>query len=213
MIYYDEHGNKCEFNKKKKIYKRIYLLSDMKTCLKTRINSMNADLDTLKIIRDMDMDGMYKLRDFLNDKDGKFSAYTMDYYESSPVDFLTMSSEYTIENYLRMEKIINRLIEEGIFISDLHDGNVIVNGRGITIIDADMYVKSRFILPDKIKERDMRALSNIFISLYYISLCDYHGKSYHLVCGKIEELFEDSKTVTKKLSRCRYPIDYFLKRN
>lgn len=211
MVYYDEMGNKREFSSKKKIYKGVYLLDDYETCLKTGLNEKKIDIDTLKIIRGLNLEGMYRLKDFLFDDRGKFMAYTMNYYEESPVDFLTWPVEYTISNYLKFWHIVDEMIRKGIFIVDLHDGNVIVNDEGMTIIDVDMYVASRYILPSKIKEHDYRALANIFISLYYISLCDYHGKRYRDICGKVEELFSDRKCVSKKLSRYKYPIDYFLK--
>ncbi len=212
MVYYDEMGNKREFSSKKKIYKGVYLLNDYETCLKIGLDE-RIQLDTLRIIRGLNLEGMYQLRDFLFDDRGKFMAYTMNYYEESPVDFLTWPVEYTITNYLKFLHIVEVMIDRGIFITDLHDRNVIVNDEGMTIIDVDMYVVSKYILPDKIREHDYRALANIFISLYYISLCDYHGRRYQDICGKVEELFLDRECVSKKLSRYKYPIDYFLKRN
>ena len=212
MIYYKENGDKVNIKKGTSLGRSVYKIDDDK-CIKIGIDPRNVSLNTLKLIRELDLKGIYKIYDILFDKDNNFTAYTCKMYQKEMIDLYLMPSEYIIENYLRLKKAIEELTNNKIFVVDLHDENVIVNSREMIIIDTDLYVISEYIKSNKLEEYNYKALRELFIKLFEVSYCRYHHIDRLLWKKDIGGLFkeEDDNEIVKTLTRCKYPIDYVYK--
>lgn len=204
MIYYDKNGECVEFRKKKNLGKKVYLINDQE-CVKIGIDPKLVSLDTLECIQEMGLEGVYKVRDFLYDQDRVFRAYIMKYYKPEDINFFDMDIDYTIENYLRLRRVVEEFTEKKIFMVDLNTDNLIVNRDGLTIIDTDLYVISKFISSDRIELNNLKALRYIFTQLYLENWNKYYGIEGSL---KTFDLFElDPDATVKKLQRYNRLVD------
>ena len=204
MIYYDKNGECVEFRKNKNLGKKVYLINDQE-CVKIGIDPKLVSLDTLECIQEMGLEGVYKVRDFLYSQDGVFKAYIMKYYKPEDINFFDMDIDYTIENYLRLKRVVEEFTEKKIFMVDLNPDNVIVNRDGLTIIDTDLYVISKFISSDRIELNNLKALRYIFTQLYIENWEKYYGTDCILKAYDIFELNPDA--TVKKLQRYNRLVD------
>ena len=70
------------------------------------------------------------------------------------------------ELFKTLRRVVEEFTEKKIFMVDLNPDNVIVNRDGLTIIDTDLYVISKFISSDRIELNNLKALRYIFTQLY-----------------------------------------------
>ena len=113
-----------------------------------------------------------------------------------------------------MIESIRRISDRLITVMDMNIWNTVVNESEIVVVDIDGYtVLDDYSLRDKIYDFNLDAVRNLFINLYDESLVRYHSAE-GLSSGSmaIDNLFSiiDKDIVYKKLSRCRYPIDYLM---
>lgn len=134
----------------------------------------------------------------------------MDYYKKENIDFFSQHVDYTIYNYLKLERAMIRLGENGIYVNDLHDGNVILNDKDIVMIDVDNYYWSNKEKSDKVKRYNLNRLRELFVDLYKVDLWYYYGEDKD-INDKIDELFTSSDRMVKTLSKYKYPGEYFMK--
>lgn len=224
MIYYDEDGNAkiinkgrkfyqvhdgdMEYIKSSKIYSGIYRLG-LDKCIKILDDKNNVDLEMMKTVRGLNIAGLYQLRDFLFNMDDKFVAYMMDYYKRENIDLFSQGVDYTIYNYLRLERAMKLLGDNLICVNDLHDGNVILTDSEIIMIDIDNYYRGD--KEEKVKRYNLRRLNELFITLYKCDLAHYYGRYYKSVERSIEEVFTSSDKMVKTLSKYKCPGEYFMK--
>ena len=88
-------------------------------------------------------------------------------------------------------------------------------GNEIRVIDTDLYVRREEYADDVLYRYGVSALQGLMLSIYLDSLRKYHSSS-RIVDDEIaiERLFEtpfDVNHTSKKLVRCKYPIDYVMK--
>lgn len=226
MIYYDENGNIRIINKGRRfyqvtddndierikssrIYDGIYRLGEDK-CIKMLDDEHNVDIDLMKTVRELRIVGLYQLREFLFDREDNFRAYMMDYYKKENIDFFSQQVDYTIYNYLKLERAMIRLGDNLICVNDLHDGNVILNNQDIVLIDIDNYYWGNKEKKEEIKRYNLNRLRELFVDLYKVDLWYYYG-DYKDVNDKIDEVFTSSDKMIKTLSKYKYPGEYFLK--
>lgn len=206
MKYYDKNGECVEFtrSKNKSIGKNVYLINDQE-CAKVKINPDLVSLDTLECIQEMNLDGVYQIRKFLFNQDNVFKGYIMKYYPHEDINFFDMDMGYTIENYLKFKKIVEKFTKKNIFMVDLNTNNVVVNSDGMTIIDMDLYVISEFVSSDRIELNNLKALRYIFTQLYLENWERYYGTDCIL---KVFDLFELNPVATvRKLERYNKLVD------
>ena len=192
----------------------IYRIDDGR-CLKHFIYMYSECNDkTLRTISDMDLDGFYKIHDILYDKNGKYSAYTMDYYYNDKnLDILTLPVEYTIENFRRLYKSILRLSKEGIRTIDLHSDNIILNNDGIVVIDVDLYSYFSYFDRYSVVDKNVETLYSLFRELYRKMIFNFYNSDKKLDFKIIDDLFvptDNIDLVCKKLVRYKRPIDYII---
>lgn len=223
MVYYTEDGKRVKFDLKeedvigKGVQSKVYKISAEK-CLKKLFDDEYGNYEILKLIRDLKLSSYYIIYDLLFNKKGSaLKAYTMKYYVSEEIDILTMPVDYTLYNFFSILDSIMILTENNVYVSDLHEDNVIMNSNGITVIDTDMYTKNRFFYADKLLAKNISAVRCLFKSLYLSSLNDYHeGEFKEPIVRKVTDLFRinsynDAYNNVKKLSKYKYPIDYMRK--
>lgn len=216
MVLYNEKGVKVSYKEENHIGKdstsgNVYLLDD-DTCLKYFKNSKDINLDVIRLINSLKLPNFYEIKEPLFDKKGVFSGYTMKYYPVFTFDILKMPTEYTIESFSNLYKAIQKLTNCGIYISDLHEDNVILTKDGIIVIDTDLYSKSILFTKDELRRKNNKALLYLFKRLYLEALESYfisyeEKESFTTI---INSLFEETKTLSnlEKLSDYDYPIDY-----
>ena len=192
----------------------IYRIGNGKCIKQFRSSKRKVVVEVLKFFRDDYLSNFLKICDILYDDRDRVRAYTALEYISSEVDLLTLSSDYLIDNLSGIVESIRRISDRLITVMDMNIWNTIVNESEITVIDVDGYVSSNDdSLRDKIYNLNIDAVKNLFINLYDDSLVRYHSAE-GLSSGSmaIDDLFMvfDKDTIYKKLSRCRYPIDYLM---
>lgn len=192
----------------------IYRIDNGKCIKQFRCSKRKVAVDVLKFFRDNYLSNFLKICDILYDDKDRVSAYTALEYISSEVDLLTLSSDYLIDNLSGIVESIRRISDRLITVMDMNIWNTVVNDNEIMVIDVDGYTVSNDDgLRDKIYNLNIDAVKNLFINLYDDSLVRYHSTE-GLSSGSmaIDDLFSllDKDTVYKKLSRCRYPIDYLM---
>lgn len=204
MKFYDETGGSVIIKKKEHIGKNVYSLNE-KECIKTEIDTSLVSLSTLKCIQDLNLPGMYQIKQYLFNQKSIFKAYIMKYYPKESINFFLTSIDYTLENYIRFRKIAEELTKKGVLITDLHTGNVIINYDGMTIIDTDLYIISEYVSPTKIAINNLHALRYIFRELYLENWIAYYGSSN---IPNIKELFDINPDETvKRLKKYKRPLD------
>ena len=183
--FYSEDGQKKEFNCVQFIdcgvQGNIYRLDDGR-CLKCFNRRCSIDEKAFRIIAEMNLANFYKIYEILYKRkiiECKFASYVMEYYEKDlDFDILFMPIEYTLMNFYNIFDSVNKLSEKGIFVSDLHSKNVIINKEAITVIDVDMYTESKLFSKENLIRKNSLAVYSLFRRLYYNALCKYYYSSY-----------------------------------
>ena len=196
----DAHGN-------------IFKISE-DTCLKINKSVEGFDLETLMLLKSLQLKNFYEIYNFYYSQNKKCNAYTMKYYESEEIDILTEESLYTINNLDNLLSSVNIINKNNIFISDTHLENVILNKEKITIIDADLYRRNRFFQQLSLELHNIDALRSLFENLYIHALKTYHHEYYNEITRlRIKSLFQlygssQVRNTLNTLSKYKYPIDY-----
>lgn len=223
MYLYTETKKEVQFNtsKNNKIgghqQGNIFKLSE-DTCLKVYKNIDDIDLETLKLLKYLNLKNYYRIYDFYYDKKGIFKASLMKYYKPEEIDILSETSEYTIENLLALLSSVSTLNQNHILISDTHSDNVILGKNEITVIDTDLYRLNRFFTQSSLEERNINALKYLFQTLYIEALKQYHPEyCSEITIEIIKNIFKlntkaSVENTINTLSQYKYPIDYIRKK-
>lgn len=146
------------------------------------------------------------------------AGYLYQWVEQEPTDILTMPVSYTLDNLNELLKANEILTRNNIMVDDLHcTDNVILNQNSITAIDIDLYTKNHFLNSRELRDTNITELEELFKGIYLESIRKYHQEldtPKTKVLIKSRELFELNyregvSYTSKKLSRYKYPIDYF----
>ncbi len=211
--FYDENGEKnINYTVDKSINGgncgRIFKL-DENTLLKYFIRG-EYDEAAFKTIMNMNLDNFYKIYKLLYNSEGKFVGYTMKSYKDENIDILTMPTDYTLDNLIKLSNSVKRLSDNNILINDMREGNSVMDSNNITIIDIDLYKKVNNIDIYDLSNLNKKYLFHLFAGLYFKSLCTYHDafKSDNLVIDSLFNGENDTSDICKRLVKYKYPIDY-----
>lgn len=189
----------------------VYQMDNDK-CLKIYRSSAWVNVDTLKIIKDMKFNNYYKIYDMLYDKDSNFKGMIMKYYRQEEVNVLMMEKDYLLDNVNGLGRDILSLIEKGIFIVDLNIDNTIINRNGITVIDADLYIYREDYDRDLLGRMGYATFRTLVKSIIIDSISmDKSMEDVNIYKAIVENLVGnpfDTKSMEKKLVRCKYPMEY-----
>lgn len=189
----------------------VYQMDNDK-CLKIYRSSAWVNVDTLKIIKDMKFNNYYKIYDMLYDKDSNFKGMIMKYYRQEEVNVLMMEKDYLLDNVNGLGRDILSLIEKGIFIVDLNIDNTIINRNGITVIDADLYIYREDYDRDLLGRMGYATFRSLVKSIIIDSISmDKPMEDVNIYKAIVENLVGnpfDTKSMEKKLVRCKYPMEY-----
>lgn len=191
----------------------VFKISD-DMCLKVNKSAEGFDLETLMLLKSLNLKNFYEIYDFYYNQEGQIKAYTMKYYKKEEIDILAEETPYTINNLYDLFLTVSTLNKNNILISDTHSENVILNKDKITIIDADLYRINRFFQKASLESHNLDALRCLFENLYIQALKKYHSEYYNkTTIYRIKSLFQlyNSLQVSetlKTLSTYKYPIDY-----
>lgn len=189
----------------------VYQMDNDK-CLKIYRSSAWVNVDTLKIIKDMKFNNYYKIYDMLYDKDSNFKGMIMKYYPQEEVNVLMMEKDYLLDNVNGLGRDILSLIEKGIFIVDLNIDNTIINRNGITVVDADLYIYREDYDRDLLGRMGYATFRSLVKSIIIDSISmDKPMEDVNIYKAIVENLVGnpfDTKSMEKKLVRCKYPMEY-----
>lgn len=189
----------------------VYQMDNDK-CLKIYRSSAWVNVDTLKIIKDMKFNNYYKIYDMLYDKDSNFKGMIMKYYPQEEVNVLMMEKDYLLDNVNGLGRDILSLIEKGIFIVDLNIDNTIINRNGITVVDTDLYIYREDYDRDLLGRMGYATFRSLVKSIIIDSISmDKPMEDVNIYKAIVENLVGnpfDTKSMEKKLVRCKYPIEY-----
>lgn len=189
----------------------VYQMDNDK-CLKIYRSSAWVNVDTLKIIKDMKFNNYYKIYDMLYDKDSNFKGMIMKYYPQEEVNVLMMEKDYLLDNVNGLGRDILSLIEKGIFIVDLNIDNTIINRNGITVVDADLYIYREDYDRDLLGRMGYATFRTLVKSIIIDSISmDKSMEDVNIYKAIVENLVGnpfDTKSMEKKLVRCKYPMEY-----
>lgn len=189
----------------------VYQMDNDK-CLKIYRSSAWVNVDTLKIIKDMKFNNYYKIYDMLYDKDSNFKGMIMKYYPQEEVNVLMMEKDYLLDNVNGLGRDILSLIEKGIFIVDLNIDNTIINRNGITVVDTDLYIYREDYDRDLLGRMGYATFRSLVKSIIIDSISmDKSMEDVNIYKAIVENLVGnpfDTKSMEKKLVRCKYPMEY-----
>lgn len=189
----------------------VYQMDNDK-CLKIYRSSAWVNVDTLKIIKDMKFNNYYKIYDMLYDKDSNFKGMIMKYYPQEEVNVLMMEKDYLLDNVNGLGRDILSLIEKGIFIVDLNIDNTIINRNGITVVDTDLYIYREDYDRDLLGRMGYATFRSLVKSIIIDSMSmDKSMEDVNIYKAIVENLVGnpfDTKSMEKKLVRCKYPMEY-----
>lgn len=164
----------------------------------------------LNKIKYLELQGV-KNRNFIVD------AYTAQYYSDNTVDVLNESTDYILDNFNEIEKLINLFTKRSILTSDLRRDNVILSHNGIIIIDPDTYRISP-LNKQSICLENKQNLLTLFSSICGNCLKDDENRIANIqkIVLDLANIDIDDKTeityeLSKKLKHVKKPIDYLIK--
>jgi len=213
-IFYDKDGNMYCFKLKERIGSgnegKVYK-AGKDSCVKLfrspRCSNSKSE-KILRIISELDLESLYRIRTLLYDDIGTLMGYIMTCYPEEHIDILTMPTEYTIDNMMRLYQVADALGSKNIRMHDLLPINAILTATRIIIIDADSYFLEKF----ESSNFNRHTVNFLFNDLYKRHLNLYHSASDYTpqTTGAIKELFlhNSPEIVHKKLCRYKRPIDY-----
>ena len=135
-------------------YGKVYKLDDNKAAkvyyIKFPVKAKKDTKKVLKMIRNLDIPGMYKIYDILHDKKSlEFKGYTMELVNGTSLNKITpdmaekilnLSSDEAIDQLVKLENIKYTLSDNNIYISDDLGSNIILHDNTFTVVDADSYL-------------------------------------------------------------------------
>lgn len=223
MIFYNENNEIVKYNSNKRLgsglYGSVYRINFEECVKKFKKENVEIDKEVLLLIQKIGLDNFCQIRSLLYNKNKKLIGYLMRYYQKENIDILTMPTEYIIENLRKLYISVIKLTHNNIYIDDMHTENIIINSKGITVIDYDLYTLNRFLTPELLEYKNTSALRVLFETLFIETLIEFHRdlciESNNRLIKRTFHLWnsEELDKTCKKLTRYKYPIDYIIQGN
>lgn len=191
--------------------------TDKDKCLKVfNENPLEGiDEDVIKKLRSLDLPSLYKIYELYYDLNKKFIGYAMKYYNEEEPHILEKPFSFYLDGYAQGRQDMVLLSTSRISSCDLSPSNTIINDKGITLIDADLFYKSNDKLPlDDILSHNYFNLKNLYMNLLLSELSDYHGYTPEEILQMSDKLFDffsdnenDAFLLKKAVCGMQKPID------
>lgn len=212
-VFYDKDGNKLLIYMHRGIlgyglYGVVYKIGNDK-CLKHVTNGSRSNSEVIEEIMKLDLESFYKIYKLLYDRDGYFSGYTMKYYDGEDIDILLMPTDYTLDNFAKLERDIEKISEKNIFVDDLHTENVILNRNELIVIDVDNYT---FSTSKNLLNSNITEIYRLFKGLYIENMIKNYSETVDEL-RVIRQLFKSNNNIYDELKGYKYPIDYIKKKS
>ena len=206
QIFYDANRNKIIYNLPSTQFNAgsngtIYKLKD-ETCLKLFYPYRGTYPNRIfKFIIDLKLPNFYEVYQLLYNYNHEFIGYTMKYYQKEDIDILTMPTKYSLDNYQKIYKSATILNHYNISIQELIPINVILTEKDIIVIDIDEYKKDNITL-------NYRSVNGLFEKLYLYASFKHNISNAVDIMDNLFDEKDNFQTLSKKLSKYKYPIDY-----
>lgn len=203
---YLNHGNCAKVYKEGEFVKKVYY----DYCLeKNRI-----DKEVYEIIKKIDSSYILKIHTLYYDLLKKrIMGYLADYYKPDQINILEEDIYYTLDNLHNIRLLFEKLASYFIKVDDVKILNTILQKDKIVLLDPDLFKIVDCSEDDCIKHNNQR-LINLFKSIYEevitTNLSQFKENPYFI----LDDLFKiDSDNledgIAKKLTKYKYPIEYF----
>lgn len=233
MDYYNSKGELINYNltvpKHQGKSSRIFQLEDsyyLKQYFSYSTSPVRMDLELFNILKKLNHPNTNKVLELYYEKnkiksveylishiqDIEVDAYRYLYIEDSYRNIIKEPTEYLLYNLQELEKLAHIFTELGIWMKDLKRENTVYSKDRIILIDLDCCKLSKKSSHYDIHRNNMCCLQNLFIDLF--EKCKSYSYRYE---DEVDELFfldEDNfltSSVSKKLSKCKTPLDYIKK--
>ena len=189
----------------------IYKL-DSNKCFKYFYIPFKYDIEAFKKIMSLELDNFYKIYTLLYDQKNDFKGYIMKYYEHMDIDIMTIPIDYVLDNFNILYKSFNKISDNYIYVCDVDERNVVIDGNKIIMIDIDLYYLSSKLYKDDIIKHNNVALYTLFSRLLYTSLGKNHLSLNNdkMIIDNLFSLDNGVNSISKKLKKYKYPIDYVI---
>ena len=136
-------------------------------------------------------------------------AYKYLFIEDSFNDIIKESTEYLLYNLQELEKLTHIFTELGVWMRDFKRENTVFFEDRIILIDLDCCKVIKDCTCDDILKNNVQCLEELFIDLFEKSKSysyRYEDEVFELFAS--EENSSLTSSVSKKLCRCKIPLDY-----
>lgn len=135
-------------------------------------NNIYPNYKALHKIRELDLESLYKIKDFLF-KDDTFSGYTMKYYQHDRIDLSIDKMSIFIDNMIRLYNDMMVLNDNHILMCDNCINNIVYSDKKVIIIDCDCY---KFESGYKLHYTNLRLYLDLILGLLFNSTLCYSFK-------------------------------------
>ncbi len=173
-----------------------------------------VNIGLLYRINNLKLSNFFRLYDVLYNETYRGKLYRgviSKYYEKENIDITTMPSSWVTDNYEALRDNVITLGENNIMAYDLASQNVILKEDQMTVIDTDLYSRSR---GNCVEENIDQLNRYVFFELLYNKYIEKYNLSERellVLRLALQQLFEkkkDGNKFVKTLSKYPRPIDF-----
>lgn len=196
---------------------KVYRIGKDRCLKKFNIFPFKYDMEMFDIFLESDLANFYKIYELLYNRKIRLDAYDMKFYKEDVFNIIDIPTDYILDNFSSILMSINILSRKGIQVRDLIPINLIFSKDGITVIDVDSYRRLKDCDKDELAAKNELALVKVLQELMLANLIGYYSDDENI--GKYlranDGLFRTNKfsDISKKLVRCKTPMDYYRGRN
>lgn len=176
--------------------------------------------DMVSTIKNLNLPNFSKIYDILSKEKGPVKSYSgtiCKFYERNVIDIWTQPSEYIIDSFLGICDVATILGRNKIAIGDLTPINTFLSNDGIIVIDFDSFYNVYGGYSDRIIDDNLYEVKSVlFLPLLFSQFVMFHDDCYDRkdLVSCVSDLLQsdnssDTRTFVKRLSKYKYPIDYF----
>ena len=163
-------------------------------------------------VKRLKLSNYYRLYEILSEKPSSkiYIGSIGSYHRKENINIWEMPSEWLIENYEKLYEDVSKLGRSKIAIYDTLPCNCIINSDGITVIDVDRYIKSKY---ECVESNVRRLHRELFRPLLRCNYAEFHPNfsydyEFERVLDELLQNFPQKKELAKILSKYPKPIDF-----
>lgn len=151
------------------------------------------------------------------DDDTPIEAYIRDFIKDENICLLLKNKEYVLENIKSICNLFDICSKHHILIDDLKRENIVFGKDKIIFIDPDTWFYCDYEEEELIKINRTKLLA-LIKTLFFLEILEFNVENAYMAVNNLLNLscknlhnIDIAHTISKKLCKCKYPIDYILK--